>query len=102
MTSDLTTPLRQTGRETDLNSRATERGKDASMLVLSRKRNAKFVIAKDGEILATVVVVEIRGDKVRIGIDAPSSYAVRRLEVWEAIQRNDGVEVKRPAAEATA
>ena len=53
------------------------------MLVLSRKRNETIVIA-DGEIVLTVV--EIRGDKVRIGITAPRDISVHRGEVQEAIE----------------
>ena len=54
------------------------------MLVLSRKKNESIII--DDKI--TVVVVEIRGDKVRLGIEAPKEVPVHRKEVHEAIQRN--------------
>ena len=53
------------------------------VLVLSRKRNEKIVINND----ITLVVVEIREDKVRIGVDAPSNIPVHRYEVFQAIQR---------------
>jgi len=53
------------------------------MLVLSRKRGERIVIGDSIEI----VVVEIRGDKVRLGIDAPSDIPVHRQEVYDAIQR---------------
>jgi len=53
------------------------------MLVLSRKRNEQLVI--DGEIVITVV--DIRGDKVRLGIEAPASISVHREEVYAALQR---------------
>ncbi len=56
------------------------------MLVLSRKRHEEIVI--DGDI--TVTVIEIRGDKVRIGIQAPPEVPVHRREVAERIARNDG------------
>jgi carbon storage regulator len=52
------------------------------MLVLSRKKNESIIINDT----ITVTVVEIRGDKVRIGIDAPKSVSVHRHEVYEAIQ----------------
>jgi carbon storage regulator len=52
------------------------------MLVLSRKKNESIVI--DDHI--TITVVEIRGDKVRLGIDAPKDITVHRREVYEAIQ----------------
>jgi carbon storage regulator len=51
------------------------------MLVLSRKKNESIVI--DSKI--TITVVEIRGDKVRLGIVAPRDVPVHRQEVYEAI-----------------
>jgi carbon storage regulator len=53
------------------------------MLVLSRKKNERIVINDE----ISVVVVEIRGDKVRLGIEAPKAVPVHRSEVYEAIQR---------------
>lgn len=52
------------------------------MLVLSRRKNESIVI--DGQIV--VRVVDIRGDKVRLGIEAPRDVAVHRQEIWDAIQ----------------
>ena len=52
------------------------------MLVLSRRRDESVVIG--GTIQITVV--DIQGDKVRLGIEAPLDVAVHRLEVWKAIQ----------------
>jgi len=57
------------------------------MLVLSRKKNESIVI--DGNI--EVTVVEIRGDKVRLGVDAPREVSVDRREVHEAILRDGRV-----------
>jgi carbon storage regulator len=54
------------------------------VLVLSRKEGEKIVI-NNGEIVITIV--EIRGDKVRLGIEAPPDVDVHRQEVYEAIQR---------------
>ncbi len=51
------------------------------MLVLSRKKNESIVINHD----ITVVVVEIRGDKVRLGVEAPKEVPVHRKEVYDAI-----------------
>jgi carbon storage regulator len=51
------------------------------MLVLSRKKNESIVINND----IVVTVVEIRGDKVRLGIVAPKDVPVHREEVYEAI-----------------
>jgi carbon storage regulator len=53
------------------------------MLVLSRKTDEKILIGDD----IFVTVIEIRGDKVRLGIQAPSDVTVHREEVYEAIQR---------------
>lgn len=53
------------------------------MLVLSRKKNEAIVINDN----ITIVVVEIRGDRVRLGIDAPASVPVHRREVYEDIQK---------------
>jgi carbon storage regulator len=57
------------------------------MLVLSRKKNESIVINDD----ITVVVVEIRGDKVRLGVEAPKEVPVHRREVFDAIHRNEPV-----------
>jgi len=54
------------------------------MLVLSRKKNESIVINDT----ITLVVVEIRGDKVRLGIDAPKDVSVHRKEVYDAIQNS--------------
>lgn len=55
------------------------------MLVLSRKKNESIVINND----ITIVVVEIRGDKVRLGVEAPKEVPVHRREVYDAIRRNE-------------
>ena len=53
------------------------------MLVLSRKKNEAIIINDD----VTIVIVEIRGDKVRLGIEAPKEVSVHRKEVFDAIKR---------------
>jgi carbon storage regulator len=55
------------------------------MLVLSRKKNESIVINDD----ITIVVVGIRGDKVRLGVEAPKEVPVHRREVFDAIRRNE-------------
>jgi len=54
------------------------------MLVLQRKKNESIVINDD----ITIVVVDIRGDKVRLGIEAPRETPVHRKEVYDAIRRD--------------
>jgi len=58
------------------------------MLVLSRKKNESIVINDD----VTIVVVEIRGDKVRLGVEAPKEVPVHRKEVYDAIKRASAIE----------
>ena len=53
------------------------------MLVLSRKKNESIVINNE----ITIVVVEIRGDKVRLGVEAPKEVPVHRREVYDAIKK---------------
>ena len=59
------------------------------MLVLSRKKNERIVINDN----ITVMVIDIRGDKVRLGIEAPEEVSVHRREVWDAIQAEKGENV---------
>ena len=65
------------------------------MLVLSRKKNESIVINND----ITVVVVEIRGDKVRLGVEAPKEVPVHRREVYDAIKRSEMERREREAAQ---
>lgn len=53
------------------------------MLVLSRQRDESIVIGDN----VVITIVDIRGDKVRLGIKAPSEVPVHRQEVFDAIQR---------------
>ncbi len=55
------------------------------MLVLSRQRDESIMVGDN----IVVTIVDIRGDKVRLGIDAPSEIPVHRREVYEAIQREN-------------
>jgi carbon storage regulator len=55
------------------------------MLVLSRQRDESIVIGDN----VVVTIVDIRGDKVRLGIQAPGEIPVHRQEVYEAIQREN-------------
>lgn len=75
------------------------------MLVLSRKKNESIMIGDD----VKLVIVDVRGDKVRVGIEAPEEVPVHRREVWLAKQREAGGEEPastnppepRPSASAT-
>ena len=62
------------------------------MLILSRKVNEKVMIGDD----ITISIIEVRGDQVRIGVDAPKSVKVFRQEVFDAIKAEN-----RAAAEST-
>jgi carbon storage regulator len=53
------------------------------MLVLSRQRDESIIIGDN----VVVTIVDIRGDKVRLGIEAPNEIPVHRQEVYDAIQR---------------
>ena len=55
------------------------------MLVLSRHRDESIMIGDE----IVVTIVDIRGDKVRLGIDAPQDVPVHRQEVYDAIQREN-------------
>jgi len=55
------------------------------MLILSRKVNEKVVIGDD----ITISIIEVRGDQVRIGIDAPKKVKVFRQEVFDAIREEN-------------
>ena len=60
------------------------------MLVLSRQRDETIMIGDDIEI----TIVDIRGDKVRIGINAPTQIPVHRKEVYDAIKRENRAAAK--------
>jgi carbon storage regulator len=73
------------------------------MLVLSRQRDETIMIGDDVEI----TIVDIRGDKVRLGITAPAHIAVHRKEVYDAIRREkaaagEGKDGKLPPVESLA
>lgn len=68
---------------------AGRRMKGVAMLILSRRESEEIVIrAASGE-QVTIMVVDIRGDNVRIGVDAPQSVSVHRREVQDAIDRKE-------------
>ena len=57
--------------------------KDRTMLVLSRKKDEKIIIGDN----ISIMIVDIQGDKVRLGIEAPREVSVHREEVYQAIQK---------------
>jgi carbon storage regulator len=61
------------------------------MLVLSRKKNESIIIRDD----IVVMVVEVQGDKVRLGIEAPKDVPVHRREVYEKIKKSERTEQAR-------
>ena len=68
------------------------------MLVLSRHRDESIMIGDD----VVVTIVDIRGDKVRLGIQAPTEIPVHRQEVYEAIQREKGINDPSNSAKSSA
>ena len=60
------------------------------MLVLSRQKDESIIIGDNVE----VTIVDVRGDKVRLGITAPKEIPVHRREVYEAIQREKAAQEK--------
>lgn len=63
------------------------------MLVLSRQRDEILIFKTSAGEIIEVTVVDIRGEKVRLGVDAPKSVMVHRKEIYDAIQRenNDNI-----------
>lgn len=55
------------------------------MLVLSRQKNESIMIGDN----IVLTIVDIRGEKVRLGIECPKEIPVHRQEVYEAIQREN-------------
>ena len=55
------------------------------MLVLSRQRDESIIIGDN----VVITIVDVRGDRVRLGIEAPREISVHRREVYEAIQREN-------------
>jgi len=53
------------------------------MLVLTRGKNESIMIGENIE----VMIVDVKGDKVRLGINAPIEISVHRKEIFEAIKR---------------
>ncbi len=60
------------------------------MLVLTRRKGESIIVGIDGGV--EIEIIELRGDRVRIGITAPPEIAVHRREVYEAIQRQQNRE----------
>jgi len=56
------------------------------MLVLSRQKDESIMIGKDKD-LVEIMIVDVRGDKVRLGINAPKHIPVHRKEIYNAIQK---------------
>ena len=71
------------------------------MLVLSRQRLEEIVISHGGKVIGRIAVVDIRGDKVRLGFDFPIEYSIHRAEVQELIDaQSAGLPVPSPLRRA--
>jgi carbon storage regulator len=68
------------------------------MLVLSRQRDESIMIGDDVEI----TIVDVRGDKVRLGITAPKNIPVHRREIYDAIQREKAEKAQKAEGEVQA
>lgn len=69
------------------------------MLVLSRRKSEIIDVTAPGGVPITITVVEIRGDKVRIGIDAPGSVRINRREVTLRVNGEPADEIEAELAE---
>lgn len=67
------------------------------MLVLSRKKNESIIIGDDIEI----VIVDVKGEQVKIGVKAPKKVSVHRAEVYEEIQKENREAAKMKAGKMT-
>jgi carbon storage regulator len=66
--------------------------RSTQMLVLSRQRDESIIIANN----IKITIVDIRDDKVRLGLDVPNHISVHRQEVFDAIQRENDEQSERP------
>ena len=66
------------------------------MLLFSRKKNEMLVIGNPDDGGATIVVMDIREDKVRLGIEAPAHVTVHRQEVYDAVYPHTQKSRQRP------
>ena len=67
------------------------------MLVLSRKKNESIVINDN----IVVTIVDVRGDKVRLGFDAPREVKIHRREIYDAIRQSEGAGEASPEDQAS-
>jgi carbon storage regulator len=97
-------PIRFCDRSLDQHERIVagetsgELKRSSVMLVLSRQRDESIIIGDH----IVITVVDIRGDKVRLGIEAPKEVPVHRQEVYEAIQRENALKTNAPKDELPA
>ena len=66
------------------------------MLVLSRQKDESIMIGDNVEI----TIVDVRGDKVRLGVEAPKEIPVHRREVFDAIHRGESATEKKAHSDA--
>lgn len=64
------------------------------MLVLSRKKNEQIIVG-EGESQVVITVIEVRGDRVRLGIEARKEVSIHRREVYDVIHNVNTNEIER-------
>ena len=65
--------------------RFARNGKDAAaMLILTRQKDQKIIVEVGGQRM-TIVITDVRGDKVRVGFDAPPAFKILRQELYESV-----------------
>lgn len=72
--------------------------KEVTMLILTRRVGESLMIIKDGVVM-TATILGIKGNQVRIGVNAPKDVAVHREEIYQRIQEEGQQEVARPGSD---
>jgi carbon storage regulator len=85
-------------RNSESNGNGGQAEKELAMLILTRRVGETVVIGND----VTVTVLGVKGNQVRLGVNAPREVAVHREEIYERIKREQGEDQARPHLNGTA